>query len=193
MESIKKKMQFSLAMLLSLFVTVIFSIIFALAAQQASINGMITISYRLPATLISGSDFNNTIPEDCSSIIFDYASQYPQITSSSTMTTKTLDTKDLGLNAGGISSYYDQTNKTLYVLSNYEILANPDCSNMFMFKTLVSSITFNNFNTSNVTNLVGMFQYCASLTELDLSGFNSTNATNMAGMFYCCSKLTKLT
>ena len=34
-----------------------------------------------------------------------------------------------------------------------------------------------------------MFADCTSLTNLDLSDFNTSNVTNMFGMFYKCDKL----
>ena len=44
-------------------------------------------------------------------------------------------------------------------------------------------------NTSNVTNMQGMFWVCEALTSLDLSGFNTLSVTNMNNMFTSCSRL----
>lgn len=49
-----------------------------------------------------------------------------------------------------------------------------------------------NLNTSEVTNMYGMFAYCKGLTNLDVSGFNTSNVTNMGIMFIECSTLTNL-
>ena len=38
-----------------------------------------------------------------------------------------------------------------------------------------------------------MFCYCEAIESLDLSSFNTSNATNMHGMFAFCSKLNSLT
>ncbi|MDE7456895.1 MAG: DUF285 domain-containing protein, partial [Prevotella sp.] len=38
-------------------------------------------------------------------------------------------------------------------------------------------------NTSNATNMYGMFWGCSSLASLDLSKFNTGNVTNMGNMF----------
>ena len=43
-----------------------------------------------------------------------------------------------------------------------------------------------NFDTSNVTNMEGMFYECYSLISIDLSNFETSNVTNMAGMFHGC-------
>lgn len=46
-----------------------------------------------------------------------------------------------------------------------------------------------NLNTSNVTDMNGMFALCESLTELDLSSFDTKNVTNINSMFFDCAKL----
>ena len=58
--------------------------------------------------------------------------------------------------------------------------------------TNLTSISFGNFNTSNVTDMSWMFHYCQSLTSLNLSNFNTSNVTRMNVMFYYCSSLTSL-
>ena len=47
----------------------------------------------------------------------------------------------------------------------------------------------NNFNTSKVTNMAGMFQSCYELEYLDLSNFDTSNVTDMSYMFKECKKL----
>jgi surface protein len=46
-----------------------------------------------------------------------------------------------------------------------------------------------NLNTSEVTNMFGMFAVCKKLTVLDLSGFNTAQVTDMGAMFWKCSEL----
>ena len=45
------------------------------------------------------------------------------------------------------------------------------------------------FDTSQVTNMSGMFGGCSSLTSLNVSSFDTSQVTNMGGMFYNLSKL----
>ena len=66
------------------------------------------------------------------------------------------------------------------------------CYYMFTNLGKVQSITFENFDTSQVTNMGNMFEYCWSLKELDLTGFDTSNVTNMAGMFNYCTSLESL-
>ncbi|MCI6672275.1 MAG: BspA family leucine-rich repeat surface protein [Prevotella sp.] len=48
---------------------------------------------------------------------------------------------------------------------------------------------FENLNTSEVTNMIGMFQNCSSLTSLDISNFDTKNVTNMKSMFAGCKSI----
>ena len=54
------------------------------------------------------------------------------------------------------------------------------------------NVTVSNFDTSNVTNMMAMFQVCSSFTSLDLSNFDTSNVTNMSHMFAGLSALTSL-
>ena len=58
---------------------------------------------------------------------------------------------------------------------------------------LITSITgLEYLNTSDVTNMCGMFSECGSLTSLDLSSFNTSNVIDMASMFSYCENLVSL-
>ena len=62
---------------------------------------------------------------------------------------------------------------------------------MFDGMSHLENITFGeNFDTSNVTDMHGMFNWCVSLKSLDLSNFNTSRVTNMNGMFSHCRSLT---
>lgn len=68
-----------------------------------------------------------------------------------------------------------------------------DCSWWFSgFKGLTTITHLEYLNTSQVTNMQGMFQNCESLEALDLSTFNTENVTNMYGMFESCKSLKSL-
>ena len=67
-----------------------------------------------------------------------------------------------------------------------------DMFGMFNGCTSLTSIDLSSFNTENVTTMYGMFENCSSLTSLDVSSFNTAKVTNMNGMFYYCSSLTSL-
>ena len=56
----------------------------------------------------------------------------------------------------------------------------------------ITEASFKGSNTSNVTNMNNMFQFCNSLTSLDVSNFNTSNVTNMDSMFNNCTSITSL-
>ena len=56
----------------------------------------------------------------------------------------------------------------------------------------LTSINFDNLNTSKVTNMSRMFYGCNSLSSLDLRNFDTRNVTDMYSMFEECSGLTSL-
>ena len=103
----------------------------------------------------------------------------------------------------GLKDSYDNTKSlyNLYIVSEAPIFAPSDCNNIFSFyryefRKYISNLTqinFNdNFNTSNVTNMGGMFSCLFSLISLDLSSFNTANVTTMQSMFSNCELLTSL-
>ena len=87
----------------------------------------------------------------------------------------------------------------LTIASEGEIFANSDCTNMFNqygytlgTNKKINKITFNNFNTSKVTNMDSMFRFCNLLTSLDLSNFDTSKVTNMDSMFRGCYVLREI-
>lgn len=67
-----------------------------------------------------------------------------------------------------------------------------DMSGMFAGCESLTSLDVSNFDTSNVTNMSGMFDWCIYLTNLDISGFDTSNVTDMSYMFRQCSSLESL-
>ncbi len=67
-----------------------------------------------------------------------------------------------------------------------------NCSRMFSELEKVQSITFENFDTSQVSDMMGMFHNCKSLSHLDLSDFDTSKVEDMYIMFLGCSELTDL-
>ena len=72
------------------------------------------------------------------------------------------------------------------------ISANKEAPNVLNLGSAYSSITFTNFDTSNITIMNGMFRSCSSFKSIDLSSWNTSNATEIGGMFSRCSGLTSL-
>ena len=72
------------------------------------------------------------------------------------------------------------------------IIANESMVEYFYWFSEVTSIDLSALDTSEVTNMSGMFSECSSLTSLDVSKFDTSNVTDMSDMFYKCSSLTSL-
>ena len=67
-----------------------------------------------------------------------------------------------------------------------------DMSGMFSGCESLISLDLSRFDTSKVTDMGGMFSSCWSLTALDLSRFDTSKVTTMGGMFNSCWSLTAL-
>ena len=88
--------------------------------------------------------------------------------------------------------------QSLRFLINIEGLQNlntsevTDMHGMFAGCKALTSLDLKSFNTSSVTNMSDMFAGCKALTALDLSYFNTSNVTEMNWMFTGCFALTTL-
>ncbi|MBQ8792531.1 MAG: BspA family leucine-rich repeat surface protein, partial [Clostridia bacterium] len=67
----------------------------------------------------------------------------------------------------------------MYILCTESITMPCDCSSWFSGYTALTTLEFNNIETSSVTSMVKMFYNCSALTSLDLSKFNTANTTDM--------------
>ena len=134
------------------------------------------------AELVDGETFNKFIPATTTSVVFEYnkfATRDRILLSTPTSPTP-------------IYGYLDSTVWHVTTTAS-AIHANPRCAKMFYNRSKLTSIEFGSgFNTSNVTDMRGMFQGCSKLTNLNLSSFNTSNVNSMASMFKWCSGLTSL-
>jgi surface protein len=60
---------------------------------------------------------------------------------------------------------------------------------MFYLCNNLTSLDASNWDTSNVTDMSGLFSHCASLTEVDIRNFDTSNVTDMHDMFSYCDSL----
>lgn len=68
-----------------------------------------------------------------------------------------------------------------------------DMSYMFYAnEKLITAINLSNFDTTHVTNMLGMCYQCTNLTSVDLSNCDTSYVTNMRYMFYECNGLTTI-
>ncbi len=77
-------------------------------------------------------------------------------------------------------------------ISNLDTSNITNMNGMFQNSSKLTSLDLSSFNTSKVTDMGNMFIYCNSLTSLDLSSFDTSKVTNMINMFSYCNSLTSL-
>ena len=85
----------------------------------------------------------------------------------------------------GYEEYSDGYNLKEITFNNIDTSNVTDMSYMFRGCVSLTNINgLNYFDTSSVTDMSYMFAYCCNLTSLDLSSFDTSNVSNMSYMFY---------
>ncbi len=86
---------------------------------------------------------------------------------------------------GSVMAWVDTTDGAhLYIAGDGGVSAPADCEGLFGGYSRIITIHFNNaFHTENAVNCSGMFMLSSSLESLDLTGWDTSNVTNMGGMF----------
>ena len=113
-------------------------------------------------------------------------------------------TKSVNVSENGTDDlycYYKEAIKEYHSTTVYDVVfygavdtifAPVDCSSLFVggagVLRALKSIVFDNFDTSNVTNMSYMFGFL-TLKNLDISGFDMSNVTNTTSMFESLSSL----
>ena len=91
--------------------------------------------------------------------------------------------------AGFFPSVFNKVSIDLSALDTSEVT---NMSGMFFDCSSLTSLDLSNFDTSQVTNMSGMFSGCSSLTSLDLRNLDTSKVTSMSSMFEYCYSLTSL-
>ncbi|MFQ9151311.1 MAG: BspA family leucine-rich repeat surface protein [Blautia sp.] len=90
-----------------------------------------------------------------------------------------------GLDRGKRDGFMD-----LYLAANGNILANKDCSKLFMeYEKLKKIVGLQYCRTDQTENMSDMFFGCMQLKRLNLKKQDTGNVTNMSNMFYLCLHL----
>ena len=93
------------------------------------------------------------------------------------------------------TAYWFVNFKELTSITGLEYLNTSDVTSirgMFDYCTQLKSIDLSSFDTSNVTDMSWVFCGCSSLESINLNGFDTSNVDNMAGMFDGCTSITSL-
>ena len=139
------------------------------------------------ATFLSGPEFNikiKNIAGDSATSTSDVNTNITSIVRSNNLSISPTSNNIVSTNDSDIPIYAWFNNGTIYYYSNIDTLyMNTNSSYMFTTLDKTVSIDFNTINTSNVTNMQGLFEYSNSLKIIDLSNFDTSNVTNMRYMF----------
>ena len=82
--------------------------------------------------------------------------------------------------------------KTIQGLENLDTSQVTDMSGIFDSCESLTSVDLSNFDTTQVITMKNMFFNCESLTSVDLSNFDTTQVTTMENMFFNCESLTSV-
>lgn len=135
-------------------------------------------------TLPEASTFKNALNSTCG---FNY-NTITSLTFSNSIPTGY--TKSLTQLASGIDVYYNNTDKSVMLVTKGGILAPSDSASLFNGFSALKEIKFNGvLSTKNATNMNDMFVSCTLLEQLDLSSFETNNLNSFNNMFYNCSNL----
>ena len=113
----------------------------------------------------------------------------PWNSNASTITKITFETEIIPLSTSYWFSLMDDIE-----IENLEYLNTENVTKMnhTFYMSDFTSLDLSSFDTSNVTDMFCMFQWCGSLQNLDLSSFDTSNVTNMSSMFGRCGSLQNL-
>ena len=90
--------------------------------------------------------------------------------------------------------FYNCTKLTSLDVSNFDTSNVTNMNGMFSSCNKLTSIYgLDSFDTSNVNDMYWMFRNCSGLTSLDLSSFDTSKVTDMQRMFENCTNLTSIT
>ena len=88
--------------------------------------------------------------------------------------------------------FYNLDNIKEIDLSKFDSSKVTEMVGIFYGCTSLISLNLDNFKTSSVTNMGSMFYFCIKLTSLNLNSFDTSSVTNMAQLFTSCNSLTSL-
>ncbi len=109
--------------------------------------------------------------------------------------TLTITGEDSGMKGVYDSSIYRYKSPFVDICGDVEVIKVKNCTfigdinHVFGLLESLKRIEFENFNTSNVTDMSQMFVDCSGLTELDLTCFDTSKVKDMSYMFERCKNL----
>ena len=93
---------------------------------------------------------------------------------------------------GSLSGAFGGLTAQTINLSGWDTSSVTDMAGMFDFCSSLTELNISNWDTSSVAYMYDMFSGCSSLTELNISNWDTSSVTYMSHMFSGCSALSKI-
>ena len=152
------------------------------------LNGDIDLYARsVTFVLKDGENFSKLIPDDATSVIFT-DEEMPQGIDRSAV----ISGVDYDDDGGVVAWVQDGVMKVSTQIEGVPIQFYTYSNSMFINKSNITNIEFNNVDTSKVMSIAFMFQGCKGLTKLNLSAFDTANVVIASGIFSECSNLAEI-
>ncbi len=141
--------------------------------------------FKITANLQTGEEINSMISDLNENVTeFKKASSKPNL--------DTIDYRIISTTDSYSKVYIWNDNDTIYWWSEADkVYMNSDSSKMFYGLTKLTNVDFTSLDSSQVTSMDFMFQYCYGLTTMDLR-LDTSNVTSMDAMFANCINLTSI-
>ena len=78
-----------------------------------------------------------------------------------------------------------------FYISSFDTIALKDISYMFAY-TYISSFSFNDLNTKEITDMSHLFEKCSSLLSIDMEGIDTSKVKDISYMFKSCISIDSL-
>ena len=136
----------------------------------------------LTSFLVTGESFNDLVYDLNSNILeFKKSNSKPNINN--------IEYRVISTDESNFPVYVWNEEGIVYWWSEAEtVYMNSNCNKMFYGMTTITNIDFTGLDSSNVTTMDFMFQYCYGLTTMDLR-LNTSKVTSMDAMFANCKNL----
>ena len=164
--------------------------------ENKLIISVVSNPYTPKAVMTEGPDFNSKLKSLETST--DKIEHFKKSPTPPAVTTSALNVEDEDSDCE-IKLWLDTTDKTAYYYTESEkVYLNKNSNGMFgrsQYEGRIENIIdidTTNFDTSNVTDMLGMFAGMSNLTSLDLSNFNTENVETMQEMFFLALRLNTL-
>ena len=102
-------------------------------------------------------------------------------------------------NSNGLFGFINGNEIEIYLSEDYTMYASTDMSFLFSsagntgyYSAVENIVNLNYLDTSNSTNMAGVFSNCQSIRSIDLSSFKTSSVSNMSNMFRRCWVLENL-